>query len=142
MKKNLSYFYKIFFFISTFCSTVIGGIFFLLLSPAYAQTVHLQIPILGVHDITVCSGGLCYGISLYIIKFVEWFVGAISLIAVVAIMGAGVIWLTAEGNQQRVNFAKKMISDAIGGLLLTLGVYLLLSIISPDLVHFKAIHIP
>jgi len=113
--------------------------FCVLFSPisALAQDVQLQIPIGETKSITVCSGGLCHGIALYIVEFFKWSVGAITLLAVIAIMFGGIWWLTAAGSSEKVDQAKKIIRDSLGGLALALGSYLFLSLITPDLVNFS-----
>jgi|GEM_PF-2504932 len=105
----------------------------------FAQSVTLQIPIGETKEVTVCSGGLCHGIALYIVEFAKWFIGAISMLAVIAIMFGGIIWLTSRANQNQVERAKKLIKDSLIGLGLALGAYLLLSVISPDLVDFEGV---
>lgn len=134
--------------ISTYIALIISGaifistlIFFCLSLPALAQSVRLQIPIGDKKDITVCSGGLCHGIALYIVEFAKWFVGAITMLAVLAIMFGGIIWLTSRAEQKQVAFAKKLIQDSLIGLGIVLGSFLFLSMISPDLVNFKAVSI-
>lgn len=118
-------------------------LFFIFLSPlpVFAEDVKLQIPIGDTKSIPVCSGGLCHGIALYIVEFAKWFVSAIAILAVVAIMFGGIIWLTSRAEQKQVDFAKKLIQDSLIGLGMVLGSYLFLSLISPDLVNFKGISI-
>lgn len=121
-------------------SLVTASFFILFFSVSvFAQSVKLQIPIGNTESITVCSGGLCYGIARYIVEFTRWFIGAISMLAVLAIMFGGLWWLTAAGSTQKVDFAKKLIWDALVGLGIALGSILLLSAISPDLFNFKVV---
>jgi hypothetical protein len=77
------------------------------------------------------------GIGTYIAVISTWLIGAISLLAVIAFMVGGVIWLTAAGSTQRVTFAKKIITDTFGALVVTLGIYLILSIFNKDLVELR-----
>jgi hypothetical protein len=121
--------------------TVPLSIFFLSPLFSYAQDVQLQIPIGNTKSITVCSGGLCHGLALYIVEFAKWLVGALSMLAVIAMMFGGLIWLTSRASQKQVVFAKKLILDSLVALGGVLGAYLLLSVISPDLVNFKNVRV-
>ncbi|MBI2644890.1 hypothetical protein HYW94_01790 [Candidatus Uhrbacteria bacterium] len=124
-------------FFSTFLVASIFYVFLISSLPVFAQSVTLQIPIGETKSVTVCSGGLCHGIALYIVEFAKWLVGTISLAAVIAIMFGGIVLLTSRANQNQLAFAKKLISDSLIGLGITIGSYLLLSVISPDLINFK-----
>jgi len=79
------------------------------------------------------------GLSNYVATLAAWIIGAISMLAVIAIMIGGIIWLTAAGSTQRVSRAKKIIIDALWGLGLSLGSYIMLSTISQDLVDLRLI---
>ncbi|MBI4250631.1 hypothetical protein HY622_03505, partial [Candidatus Uhrbacteria bacterium] len=72
----------------------------------------------------------------------QWMVGVVAILAVVALMVGGVIWMLAGGSKGRVDSAKKTITNALVGLLLALGSYLFLWTISPQLVQFRPIILP
>src|SRR3989338_1475875 len=92
-------------FFSTFFITGAFYIFLISPLPILAQDVQLQIPIGGTESITVCSEGICHGIALYIVEIAKWFVGALSMLAVLFIMIGGLIWLTSRADQNQVAHA-------------------------------------
>lgn len=51
-----------------------------------------------------------------VIKLVQFVLGLMGLIAVVLIIYGGIIWMTAAGNEQRVEKAKQIITSAAIGL--------------------------
>lgn len=57
------------------------------------------------------------------------------------IMIAGIIWMLAAGSSEKVAGARKMIGNAIVGLILALGTYTVLSLINPNLVILKNINL-
>ncbi|MBI2644886.1 hypothetical protein HYW94_01770 [Candidatus Uhrbacteria bacterium] len=77
------------------------------------------------------------GLGTYVSVLSQWLVGAISLLAVIFLMAGGIVWLTAAGNSQQVNFAKKLITDTLVALLITLSIYIILSTISKNLVELR-----
>lgn len=112
-------------------------------------SVTYQIPISGETHISTCKsatgpGGIfeCRGIARYIALVYQWVVAFAAVLAVLAFTYAGVLWLIAGGDSGKVNESKKIMGSAVAGLLIALGSYLLLAVINPDLVNFKAIKIP
>lgn len=55
-----------------------------------------------------------------IVNIVQWALGFLALIAVIMIIIGGFMWMTAGGNEERVEKAKKMISAAVIGLIIVL----------------------
>lgn len=55
-----------------------------------------------------------------VLNIMRWLLGIMTLIAVVMIIYAGFIWLTAAGNEDNVDKAKKIISAAVIGLIVVL----------------------
>ena len=55
-----------------------------------------------------------------ITNIVQWALGFLALIAVIMIIVGGFMWMTAGGNEERVEKAKKMISAAVIGLIIIL----------------------
>lgn len=55
-----------------------------------------------------------------IINIIRWALGFMTLIAVVFIIYAGFIWLTAGGSEENVEKAKRIISAAVIGLIVVL----------------------
>jgi hypothetical protein len=54
---------------------------------------------------------------------------------------AGVKWMLAAGDSQKISEAKKKIGNAVIGLILVVSAYTILYLINPDLVTFKSIRI-
>ncbi|MFA6909052.1 MAG: hypothetical protein WC289_04165 [Patescibacteria group bacterium] len=53
-------------------------------------------------------------------KIIQWVLGLLGLIAVIMILYGGFIWMTAGGNEERVETAKKIITAAVVGLVVVL----------------------
>lgn len=60
------------------------------------------------------------GLESTVIKVVQWILGLLALIAVIFILYGGFIWMTAGGNEERVDSAKKTITAAVIGLVVVL----------------------
>ncbi|MDP2631023.1 MAG: hypothetical protein Q8P56_06500 [Candidatus Uhrbacteria bacterium] len=118
-------------------------------------TVVLQIPIMGELKIPVCASQselgtdgklhevlICTGIARYIGIVYQWGVAFAAILAVLAFSYAGVLWLIAGGDSGKVTESKKVMGNAIIGLLLALGSYMLLNAINPNLVTFNALRVP
>ncbi len=127
----------------TFALTVWGLAIFTL-SPAHAADINvaLQIPISGKQSIQVCVGDFCGGIGEYVAIIYQWAVAFAAVLAVLAFSFAGILWLTAGGDQGKTSESKKIMGNAIMGILLALGSYLALTTINPSLVHFQPIRVP
>jgi len=70
--------------------------------------------------------------SIY--KFGIWTVG---IAAVLMITIGGFMYLTSAGNTSKMDVAKKVVTDAIIGLVVALGAYLILYVINPDLININ-----
>ncbi len=125
-----------------------GGILFSLMPIAYAAdlTVPLQIPIVGTLSIPVCSGSgtarTCSGVAEYIGRVYQWLVAFAAVAAVLAFTYGGVLWLIAGGESSKVTESKKVMTNAVMGLLLALLSYSMLWAISPKLVEFSGLTVP
>jgi len=72
------------------------------------------------------------------IKTLYYFaLGIAGLTAMVMIIIAGFQWLTSAGNYSKAGQAKSRMSNAVFGLLILLGAYLLLNTINPSLTRLK-----
>lgn len=80
-------------------------------------------------------------LAKYIGGLQRYAIGIIGIIAVITLMMGGVIWLTSGGDQNKIGEAKNWIIGSITGLVLTLGAYLLLYTINPDLTVLKNIDV-
>ncbi len=55
-----------------------------------------------------------------VINIIQWILGILALVAVVMIIYGGFTWMTAAGNEDRIEKAKKIISAAVIGLIVIL----------------------
>jgi hypothetical protein len=55
-----------------------------------------------------------------VINIIQWVLGILALVAVVMIIIGGFQWMTAGGNEEKVEKAKKIISAAVIGLIIVL----------------------
>lgn len=80
-------------------------------------------------------------IADYISALYKYAIGVAAVLATVMIMIGGLQYLMAGGDATRVGNAKKRITDAMIGLLLSLGTYMILAAVNPDLVSLKNIRV-
>lgn len=73
----------------------------------------------------------------YIVAIFKYSTGVIGIIAAIVLMLAGIMWVTAAGNQEQIGSAKKMIGGGLMGLILTLGSFVILSMVNTNLVNLK-----
>ncbi|MDO8505402.1 MAG: pilin [bacterium] len=95
---------------------------------ANQEEVNLQVSI-GGYKVT--------GIEQYIRRLYVYFVSIAGIVAGIMIVWAGVKWLTSAGAPERITDAKKKIGNAVIGLVLILGSYVILQTINPALVSLK-----
>lgn len=76
-------------------------------------------------------------IANYLKGVYNYLLAVVGLLAAVVLMGAGILWLTAAGNTEKVSQAKNLMTGSITGLILALTSYIILSTINPGLVDFK-----
>ncbi|MDZ7798819.1 MAG: pilin [Patescibacteria group bacterium] len=55
-----------------------------------------------------------------VVNIIQWVLGILALVAVVMIIIGGFQWMTAAGNEERIEKAKKVISAAVIGLIIVL----------------------
>ena len=55
-----------------------------------------------------------------VVNIIQWVLGILALVAVVMIIIGGFQWMTAAGNEKRIEKAKKVISAAVIGLIIVL----------------------
>ncbi|GEM_PF-6216792 len=80
-------------------------------------------------------------IGPYLIALYRYLVGISGVVAGLIIVWAGVTWLISGGNPEHINDAKKKIGNAIIGLFLIVGSYVILNIVNPALTVFKPLRI-
>ncbi|BFD24797.1 MAG: hypothetical protein JST_000104 [Candidatus Parcubacteria bacterium] len=90
-----------------------------------------------------CSNGVCKipWISEYSFGLYSFGLNIASILAVLILMAAGVIWIVSGGDQGKIATAKNMIMGSVTGLILLVGANLILSFINPDLVKLKSLEI-
>src|SRR3989338_7670754 len=81
-------------------------------------------------------------IGQYVGGLYKFAVLASTILAVVVMMIAGLVLLTAGGNVTQIGTAKSYIFGAIMGLVLMLGSYTVLNLINHNLVVFSSLRIP
>lgn len=108
--------------------------------------LQINIPTLKFSDIQVRSeGGIPTEVSIpwigdYIAALYRWAVPVGAVLATIVIMVAGVIWLTSAGTGS-LSTAKDWITNAILGLMLLVGSYVILNLVNPELVRFGALRV-
>lgn len=127
--------------------------------PTYALELNIQapdpqIPIPGLSkfvvptpqpcpsSVTTVPGQECLDIpwlGQYLRGLYQYGVILSSILAVIVIMVAGFIWMTAGGSSGRVSTARSYIFGAMSGLALMLGSYMILYLVNPELVVFKSL---
>lgn len=55
-----------------------------------------------------------------VINIIRWILGILALLAVIFVIYGGFLWLTAGGDEARIDKAKKVISGAVIGLIIVL----------------------
>lgn len=73
----------------------------------------------------------------YIAGLYKFFAGAIGIIATAMVFYGGIKWVAAAGNASRIKDAKETIFSALIAVGITLGSYLLLYMINPNLVNLR-----
>ncbi len=63
------------------------------------------------------------GLSVYVAKILQGFLSLLGVIAVVLIIYAGFLWMTAGGNEESVTKAKDLLMNAVIGLAIILLSY-------------------
>ncbi|OGL73415.1 hypothetical protein A3F28_00880 [Candidatus Uhrbacteria bacterium RIFCSPHIGHO2_12_FULL_57_11] len=80
-------------------------------------------------------------IAQYIQAIYNYVLGIVGIIATVMIVYGGIRWLTAAGNMTTIGDAKKMITNAVVGVIIALGSYLILFTINPELVRLRSLRL-
>jgi len=65
-----------------------------------------------------------------LINFINWIAGIATTIAILVIIIAGILWTTASGNENQILTARKMLIAGIVGLIITLGAWALVRVVS------------
>ncbi len=112
-----------------------------------APALSVPIPLLQLSEAPVSDqGGGITTISIpwivqYLSGLYRWLVGIVGMLAAVMMMIGGFQYMTAGGDLGKVGKGKQRITDALTGLVLTVGAYLLLNAVNPNLVSFGSLTI-
>jgi len=113
--------------------------------PIIIPKLSISIPTISMPDFAKVtqSGDYIYipFISQYLVGAYKMGVGIASILAIIMIMAGGLVWIAAAGDSGKIGKAKTMISGAVVGLVLTLGSYVALQTVNPNLVNFTALKI-
>ena len=95
------------------------------LALATALVATLALPYVAAAQVSITNQGVTFGLGTAdlkqtVINIVNWVLGLLGLIAVIMIIYAGILWITAGGNEENVDKAKKIISAAVIGLIVIL----------------------
>jgi hypothetical protein len=80
-------------------------------------------------------------ISQMINSVYKYLLGAVGIVAAVAMMVGGLLWLTAGGNSGRVTQAKGIINGSLIGMILAFTTYFILYQINPELTNLQPIRV-
>jgi len=80
-------------------------------------------------------------IAIYLAAIFRLGIGVAAVLAVVMVMAGGFVWLSAAGDAGKIDMAKKMISGAVIGLLLTLGSYTFIQMVNPDILNMQGLKV-
>lgn len=93
------------------CCIAVGALFYFHTASATPYTVA---------DYGGSVGLTSTDLKTVVINVIKWILGILALVAVVLIIYGGIIWMTAAGNVQRIEKAKRIIIDAVIGLVVVL----------------------
>lgn len=139
-----------------FLAAFVSALFFISISTALAQEIKVEKteakPITFTPQITIPGSEIFKkGVPFTITKetmptmardLYRFLVGSAGIVAVIVMMAGGYYWLFAGGNTGRVTQAKEYIGGAVLGLTLSLGSFMILNMINPELINMKKFEIP
>jgi hypothetical protein len=118
-------------------------------SPDLNPLGQLNIKIPGIDELVAKYPIVCEGddkesckipwIGIYIYALYNYLLGIGGVLAAIALMIGGVLWLISAGNANRVSQAKSWITGSLTGLVILLTSYVLLYEINPELLGMKYI---
>ncbi len=68
-------------------------------------------------------------------NIIKNFMGLLGIVAVVLILYAGFLWMTAAGNEQKVEKARSILTQAVIGLAIVLAAYAITSFVVTSLIN-------
>jgi hypothetical protein len=115
---------------------IIMSLFALLATGAWlwlAQTVYAQ-PDLGLEPVGGALGLPSTDIRLVVAKIIRTALGLLGIVALVLMLYAGFVWMTAGGNEDNISTAKKILFNSVIGLAIILSSYAIASFVISKLV--------
>lgn len=80
-------------------------------------------------DLNLPGIGLRVGLVQTIVRIINIFLGLLGLIAISLLIYAGYIWMTAQGSEEKVSKAKKIIVNAVIGLVVILFSFIIVRVV-------------
>ncbi|MEK7167242.1 MAG: IPT/TIG domain-containing protein [Patescibacteria group bacterium] len=82
------------------------------------------------NNAVINQSGLPYqDLKILIMKIINIVLGFLGIIAIILIIYAGLIWMTAHGDEEKIKTAKKILIDAVIGLAIVLSAFIIVSFI-------------
>ncbi len=100
---------------------------------SYIQLAHAQ-PDLGLEPVSTAIGLPATDIRLVVGKIIRTALGLLGIVALVLILYAGFVWMTAGGEEEKISQAKKIMVNAAIGLAIILSSYAIASFVISKLV--------
>lgn len=76
-----------------------------------------------------------------LLRIIQLLLGLLPLIATLMLILGGFQWLTSGGNEERVEHAKRTISGAVIGIMITLGAWALVKFVLTTTINISTINI-
>ena len=95
------------------------------------MVVESLIPDLARSGLVIVSGFNVYPneVEDVIVAAINWLAGIVATVAILMVLGGGVVWVTAGGEEDRVKSARKWIIAGLAGLALALGAFIIVRVI-------------
>jgi len=77
----------------------------------------------------------------YIAGIYKYAIALAVTLAIFMVMVGGFLWITAAGDKGKIGKATEIITDAVVGLILAVGSYVILYTINPDIINFNALRL-
>ncbi len=116
-----------------FAGAMVAGIMALFVLPLAVNTVSAQEDIWGELQTNMAAEGNDASLADIIAGIIRVIMGVLGVIVVLIILWGGFIWMTAGGEPDKVDKAKKMIYSGIIGLIVILAAYAIASFVMSSL---------
>ncbi|MFH1291905.1 MAG: IPT/TIG domain-containing protein [bacterium] len=118
--------------VSLLATVFVGGLFWFFSGAVQAQTLD---PSLGLDQVSSTIGLPSTDIRLVVARIIRVALGLLGIIAVILMIYAGAVWMTAGGNEERIGTAKKIMINGVIGLAIVLSSYAIVSFVINKLVE-------